>query len=535
MCKPLVLNDLHQFVQYAQFLRPNYNSTRLLASSAKRTSMTCFCLRLFSLAVVPSGCSAGPRGVVSATQNALTTIIASVCKTKLDSPRFSLYESVHPSLSALRASLSSSLNDLLPQPLMFNMTISFTSRSPLLSLRLLFTRYARRTPVKVQRSIYYSFLTFFLLLTSRAFLRYFLFSSSASQPPVITTREYFEPLLVKQGNSLWQSHPSRLLRHETWNSIKYDVVIAVKTGHEVAAKRLKLLKEKGWWSVGRHVPNFLVVSDKDDYSVGAIGLKNYALSVITNSSASSQPSHWFDKSGWRGDKDKNLPAVHLMRSIFPGKKWYVLLDDDTYIFLENFANYVTSPQMNTGAPIYTGKVFYISRCGGFKREGTWAKNHSVPKGVFAHGGSGIVMNAQAIDSMYNHISECITDYSSCWAGDMQLGLCLRRHGVVVRKTKYGRRYTYAKDFLPVSPSKAMADRRYTRLWKSASRPITFHKIHDRELQLLAQFETLSLQNNQTIHFAAVRKYLLENGIVPDYSAQNRKKGRYAKKVATHKS
>ncbi|PXF42077.1 hypothetical protein BWQ96_08183 [Gracilariopsis chorda] len=400
-------------------------------------------------------------------------------------------------------------------------------RSRLVRLRAFVRRHLHRVPLKAKRIILGAACALTFLFLSLSLSRNLLLHAARGDFGPAVNGRYFDARFIRRANLLWRSEPRPEHQHELWNDIKYDVVIAVKTGHEVAAKRLKNLRERGWWRVGRHVPNFLVVSDADDDGVGAIGLKKYAMDIMRDFSGTSAPSHWFEKTGWRGDKDKNLPAVHLMRTMYPHKKWYLLLDDDTYIFLENFAKHVTTPNMNDGKPVYTGKVFYISKCGGFERDGTWAKNRSEPKGVFAHGGSGIVMNGLAVDSMYSAIPQCIKDYSSCWAGDMQVGLCLRRNGVQMRRISTPRSTGYARNFIPFSPTKAMSDRRYSRAWKSADHPLTFHKIEGREMELVSQLERLAVAANRTVDYTSLRVHLLKNGVVPDHSPKNKKNKHYS--------
>lgn len=297
------------------------------------------------------------------------------------------------------------------------------------------------------------------------------------------------------------------------------------------------MKDSGWWSVGRDVPNVIAVGDAHHLELGVVGLKTYARHLLTRAENLSQihsqhdpnhpaeiPSHWFDKSGWRGDKDKNLPALHLMYTAFPGKKWYILLDDDTYIFLENFARYILQDRMDD-TPVYTGKVFYISRCGGFERDGTFMKNKSEPKGMFAHGGSGIIINRKAMELLYPRIGSCIRSFSSCWAGDMQVGLCLREAGVLVRPQAAKR--PFDPHFIPFWPSKALSDRRYSKRWKSEAEPITFHKIPDDEQRLMSDFERTAIDRGDTVNYSELRAHLMSNGIVPCHTEHNKKTKYYS--------
>lgn len=418
----------------------------------------------------------------------------------------------------------SSFHPLLPPPSI--PMVSLPSARTLHNFRRYFHR---RLSSRLSRRLFRSpFLL--LLLTFFLFAFAFLLLSLSRRAPAP-----FSTSSIHAARRKWpRQGKDPALQDELWHRVKHDVVIGIKTGHEVAPARLKALRTVGWWSVGRDVPNVIVIGDSDHSELGVVGVKNYAFDLLRHYNSSSPlsatahnnsqpslplPSHWFDKIGWRGDKDKNLPALHLMRSLFPHKKWYLLLDDDTYIFLENFARYILIGGL-TGKPIYTGKVFYISRCGGFERDGTFAANHSAPKGMFAHGGSGIFINNIAMDILYPRIPSCIRQYSSCWAGDIQVGLCLRSGGVTVHR--HGRSKSLEHHFIPFWPSKALADRRYSKRWKSDQEPITFHKIPEREQQLMSELERRTIQNRDIIVYNDLRRHLLGNGIIPCNTSHNRK-------------
>lgn len=44
-----------------------------------------------------------------------------------------------------------------------------------------------------------------------------------------------------------------------------------------------------------------------------------------------------------------------------------------YLLLDNFLQHVRKDGVEK-RPVNTGKAFYISRCGGFVRDGTWKAN-----------------------------------------------------------------------------------------------------------------------------------------------------------------
>ena len=372
--------------------------------------------------------------------------------------------------------------------------------------------------------------TVILAVTFLIFILIIIFGISTNRSSSIsnTSSNTFDLSIARQSASKWTPPPSSpYAEHEIWNKIKHDVVIGIKTGHEVAKDRLFDLKHHGWWSVGRHVPNLVIIGDEADEELGVISIKEYAKHLllqqqsqhVNNTSEFAFPSHWFEKSGWKGDKDKNLPAFHLMRKLHPDKKWYLLLDDDTYIFLENFAKYTLQQDVND-KPVYTGKVFYISKCGGFARDGSWIADNAQPKGTFAHGGSGIVLNQKAMDVLYPRVKDCIREFSSCWAGDIQVALCLRTGGITTRR--HGPKRSYEKHFIPFWPSKALSDKRYSARWKSTEEPITFHKIPVGEQKLMSELERLTMKSGETIVYAELKDHLLRNGIIPCNDEHNRK-------------
>jgi len=324
--------------------------------------------------------------------------------------------------------------------------------------------------------------------------------------------------LISAAKRIWaQDRRDVAVPKDGWDLIADDVAIAIKTGSEVAQARITELRDYGWLSVGRRVPNLLIVSDAPIPSLGVIDIKRYAADFVVgslrkgenNSTSSFMPKgEWFDKSGWSGDKDKNLPAFHLLRSTFPNAKWYILLDDDTYLFLDNFAHYIT-PRPHSTVPMYTGKSYFIAKCAEFLPSGYTAMNE---RRLFAHGGAGIFLNHLAMDQLYPKIGECIRSYSDCYAGDMQVGLCMKKVGIKLHDF-YGGQYDEFM-FTPFSLSRAMADSRYTDRLQSKLRPVTFHKIPRKEHQLLANFDRFSAVNKSYVEFNSLRKYLQDYGIQP---------------------
>ncbi|KAJ1560649.1 hypothetical protein HK405_006386, partial [Cladochytrium tenue] len=109
--------------------------------------------------------------------------------------------------------------------------------------------------------------------------------------------------------------------------------------------------------------------------------------------------------GWKLDAHKNLPGIRLLRERFPDADWYLMIDDDTYVFLDNLMDFVAT--RDPAVPLYTGNRQFFFGCDGIKRM-------SDSPG-FAHGGSGILMSRAAVDAILPVMDHCIIKYHTCWA------------------------------------------------------------------------------------------------------------------------
>lgn len=168
----------------------------------------------------------------------------------------------------------------------------------------------------------------------------------------------------------------------TWEHVADKVVIGVKTGHEVAKERLEWIQST-WLACRRGnsklrlssiclqlrpssltlnslfwflcllspspVPNILFLSDEADNTTGTWSVRDYEHDLIRGRSSLNRFGLYNDtfQGGWKGDKDKNLPALALMYDHFPDKSFYFLVDDDTYVLLDNFAEFVSQHDIKT--------------------------------------------------------------------------------------------------------------------------------------------------------------------------------------------
>ncbi|KAI9017067.1 hypothetical protein BC832DRAFT_527390 [Gaertneriomyces semiglobifer] len=168
--------------------------------------------------------------------------------------------------------------------------------------------------------------------------------------------------------------------------------------------------------------------------------------------------------GWRSDGHKNLPGFRELWKRFPDAEWYVMLDDDTYVFFDNLAELLSD--YNPEDKLYIGGKNMFIGCDGVK---TWGEGP-----FFAHGGSGIVISRGGMKAMMNGLDACIEKYKSCWAGDVRTALCMRDQGILLtspggfHKDPPNDQFGYPKD--------------------PCTTPATFHHLLAKQIQRLYDLE-----------------------------------------------
>lgn len=140
----------------------------------------------------------------------------------------------------------------------------------------------------------------------------------------------------------------------------------------------------------------------------------------TNSKSESKPDE--NSLGWKSDAHKNLPGFRELYARFPEAEWFLMLDDDTFVFFDNLKELLSA--YNPDEPHYMGSNNMFVGCDGVSK---WGQGPG-----FAHGGSGIVVSRGALKKMLSSVDTCIIKYKDCWAGDIRTALCLRDHGILVK-------------------------------------------------------------------------------------------------------
>ncbi|KAI9164464.1 hypothetical protein H9P43_008315 [Blastocladiella emersonii ATCC 22665] len=127
-----------------------------------------------------------------------------------------------------------------------------------------------------------------------------------------------------------------------------------------------------------------------------------------------------DTDGWRNDANKFLPGLRALYDEHPDADWYILVDDDTYLAMEN-VHRALSP-LDASHPHYFGAGASFAGCDGVTRFGDGP--------TFAHGGAGIFISRGAAERIDAILDVCILNYATCWVGDVRMALCMRDAGIL---------------------------------------------------------------------------------------------------------
>ncbi|KAH8889482.1 family 31 glycosyltransferase [Thozetella sp. PMI_491] len=125
--------------------------------------------------------------------------------------------------------------------------------------------------------------------------------------------------------------------------------------------------------------------------------------------------------GWELDALKFIPGLELAHRKMPGRKWYVMLDDDTYILKPNLRAMLG--QLDPSKPLYLGNPV-----GDFK-------------GRFAHGGSSIVLSGAVMRLLFDDNAPLVSEayarsVEETW-GDKLVATTLMKIGVYLDE-RHGR-------------------------------------------------------------------------------------------------
>lgn len=180
------------------------------------------------------------------------------------------------------------------------------------------------------------------------------------------------------------------------------------------------------------------------------------------------PSELNLQGGWDLDKYKNIPMLaHALKVAPTSVEWFVFMDGDTYLFMDNLMNYLQS--LDSSEPLYLGSLAFFNNK------------------PFAHGGSGVAISRAALEkSLGLHPEwveelEVITSNTCC--GDYMVANMLERANISLsdgpRKNNVGKMFQGQPQWnLAAGPGS----------W--CQKVVSFHHLSSYEVETLWEYERL---------------------------------------------
>ncbi|KAJ3354411.1 hypothetical protein HDU83_005336 [Entophlyctis luteolus] len=167
----------------------------------------------------------------------------------------------------------------------------------------------------------------------------------------------------------------------------------------------------------------LLKSPDEASSLPIVSASSPSPNSLAESGSAKDPEGEFDildtlkGAGWKLDARKFFPGLRLANSTFPDLEWFLLVDDDSFVFIDSLIEYLAT--LDHDSPLYFGSLSMVDQgvCGAAPKQ-----DH------FVYGGAGIVLSRQAMRLLMETIDKCILTpwYWDCWAGDVSLGLCIQQ-------------------------------------------------------------------------------------------------------------
>ena len=178
-----------------------------------------------------------------------------------------------------------------------------------------------------------------------------------------------------------------------------------------------------------------------------------------------------------------MPGFKVLFEEFPDSDWYIMIDDDTYMFMENLVEALKN--YDPDKDYYFGSSTVVKGC-------------SEEPINFAYGGAGIVLSRSAMKKIIDGFDGCMSTTLSCQWGDARLGLCLFEHGVIMSNELYSVFYE--------EPPNAMETYFPS---DSCINPLTFHHMLPHQTQTLFELETKMKTINRMITYGHVFWHMMK--------------------------
>ncbi|KAK4185177.1 family 31 putative glycosyltransferase [Podospora australis] len=260
-----------------------------------------------------------------------------------------------------------------------------------------------------------------------------------------------------------------------------DVLLVMKTGSTSMWKRLLVHLTTSL------APERIPLENSVIYSDGAMTIGSFQIiDVLANTTAAIKESHpdfdvyrqqpFYDQhnayveaagvegdnygppGGWIVDKYKFVPLMQHAGINHPKAKWYIYMEDDTYLFLPNILAYLSKYDHT--------QAHYL---------GSFAGKSDI---IFAHGGAGFAVSRGAWEKSFGQNANLAKEYEQYTAdhccGDQVLGHALNKYGVKFGENNGDEKFTWG--FNPVVHWRFGFEK-----WNFCSPLLSWHKVHNRDV------------------------------------------------------
>ena len=284
---------------------------------------------------------------------------------------------------------------------------------------------------------------------------------------------------------------SREVRRKARECDLDDFVVILKTGKDLIFKRLYLQNA----TFGHKFKNQVIVSDEErslgDSKVHNMYRRELYIEAKNRLKSTSAIPAMVNEDGWRRDAYKFLPGVRLAYEIYPRGKWYAILDDDTFLFIENLLDFFSRLKYSDseviawiGGPVYN--------CG--------HNDNPSHTSLFYYGGCGIFISSGSMSKLSPNIDKCMLKYFDCRGGDVIISRCLVEESAIsIGKS----RNPHGFHFLQYRGDSTWPDKRFV-----CTCPVSAHHLVDWEMQELYEIENMIRNDNKVVNFGNLFTHLM---------------------------
>lgn len=129
------------------------------------------------------------------------------------------------------------------------------------------------------------------------------------------------------------------------------------------------------------------------------------------------PNHRFYPHG----AHKVLPGFNLMHAQWPNASWYIMIDDDTFIFQRTLASLLSG--LDPQGKHYIGYPYHGAQM--CSRDASSPGPSDQADGPFALGGCGMILSKVALEQLTKVVRDCTVSSQDCYLDDVRLFYCLQ--------------------------------------------------------------------------------------------------------------